>query len=107
MSTRHSRAWWAGRARRSWDAPADLRLLEEAGTGSRPKTWFRSARASGETRRVLMDSTVVLDAHEPQVITTFVDVTELERAEDGAQSVRRSHRRLHTMVTPLANGSGL
>ena len=28
-----------------------------------------------------MDSTVVLDSQEPQVITTLVDITELERAE--------------------------
>lgn len=83
----------------------DLGLLEAAEVENRPENVILVRRRSGETRRVLMDSTVILDAREPQVITTFVDITELEKAEAKLQLSGERIERLHTLAYPLAKRS--
>ena len=85
---------------------ADLSLLEtEAAAGATEHVVSVRTR-SGDIRRVLMDSTVILDAREPQVITTFVDITELERAEEAWRLSDDRLRRLRTLGAPFANGMG-
>lgn len=86
---------------------SDLGLLEAGAPGKTPENVVSVRTRSGEMRRVLMDSTVILDAREPQVISTFVDVTELEKAEDALKLSDDRIRRLHTMVTPVAKEAEL
>jgi PAS domain S-box-containing protein len=83
---------------------SDLRLLEtEAGEGKSENVVTVRTR-TGELRRVLMDSSVVLDAREPQVITTFVDITELERAENALHLSDERVRRLRSLVAGPSDG---
>jgi PAS domain S-box-containing protein len=81
---------------------ADLGLLDAETVEKGPENVVSVRRRSGETRRVLMDSTVILDAREPQVITTFVDITDLEQAEAALQLSGERIDRLHALGEPLA-----
>jgi PAS domain S-box-containing protein len=86
---------------------SDLGLLDAESVGKNPENVVSVRTRTGEMRRVLMDSTVILDSREPQVITTFVDITELEKAEEALNLSEDRIKRLHTMVTPVASETKL
>jgi PAS domain-containing protein len=81
---------------------ADLGLPSAKTLEKKPEKIISIPSKNGEPRRVLIDSSVILDSLDPQVVTTFVDITELEKAEEILRLNDGRLRRLHDLVRGLS-----